>query len=228
GGRTRCHDRSGQPPGKKWEKSLRSVLRSLCAQVSCEPRTRADSELRVRPGEVRLNRLHRHEERGSDLLVRPAFGDELCDLPLRGCESAFRGRPPADSLHLGPRTPREGHSTQAVEDGGRFLERPACVGLAFRSSEGRPEREQGSRPVKGKRNRVVLRQCSPESVEGVVDSPVRRSEQSPTTPRCGEAAMAAQPSGVRLVPIQQPPPPLAPAASPARASSMSASTWSIT
>src|SRR5262249_60995490 len=141
-----------------------------------------------------------------DLVVRRACGAALSDLPRGGCESAFRGWPPADSLHLGPRTRREGHSTEAVEDGGRFLERPACVGLAFRSSEGRPEREQGSRPVKGKLNRVVLRECSPESVEGVVDSPVCGSEQSPTTPRCGEAAMAAQPSGGRPGPIQHLPP----------------------
>src|SRR4051794_23841645 len=61
---------------------LRLAARSRDAHTRCELRARAHAELRVDARERALDGLLAEEERGGDLLVGGALGDELGDLAL--------------------------------------------------------------------------------------------------------------------------------------------------
>src|SRR2546423_4359699 len=78
---------------------------TLCADLrSCDPggelASGAKAELRVDPGEVRLDRADGDEELGRDLLVALPGGDEVGD-PFLGRRQPAGGRAAADPRHLG-------------------------------------------------------------------------------------------------------------------------------
>ncbi len=64
--------------------------------------SRPDTGLVVHPREVRLDRLHAHEQRVRHLAIRESLHDELRDLPLGGGELPGRSWS-ADTGELGSR-----------------------------------------------------------------------------------------------------------------------------
>src|SRR5262245_36703744 len=86
---------------------------------------RTDSELAVGAGEVRLDGMHAHEERGGDLLVRAPLRGQHRN-PLLGLGQLGRGAlAPADPPELGSGSLLPQAGAELVEDGERLLERLA-------------------------------------------------------------------------------------------------------
>src|SRR5690348_8389234 len=104
---------------------------------------RAEAELAVDPGQVRLDRLRARERRGGDLPVRTAGRRELGDPPLARGQGPRRARPQADARELLPRTRRPQRRAETLEDLLRAHKRARGGGLLPRAALHRSGGEQG-------------------------------------------------------------------------------------
>src|SRR5262245_23977374 len=118
-----------------WADALRPVV-----QPAGELGARVDPELRVRVGEMRLNRAHGHEHLRCDFLVRQAARDQFGDALFAGGErAAGGGAAPADPLQLRAGRVSPAGAAELLERRSRLLERPArrgaLLGAALRAPE---------------------------------------------------------------------------------------------
>ena len=149
------------------------------------------------------NRPLAEKERGGDLPVRPALGDEGRNSLLGRCQPAFVCAPSdAPELVMGLLDP--GGCAKPLEAAERGLERGAGCGLLPVASSSDAECEKGARMSVGIAGRLVLRdrlleeRCSPgERSLGAL-------EQAAAARRVREHPFAAETSGVGLPHVEEP------------------------
>ncbi len=130
---------------------------------------RADAELPVDVGEMRLDGALAEEERRRHLPVRPPFGDERGNPTLAFGQLPVRRRPAADPRQLGAGLVGPERRAEPLEADERVLERPPRVAASLRPPLRPPEREQ--RPC-------VLERIGAAGVlgEGALEAPERALE----------------------------------------------------
>ena len=89
--------------------------------------TGAHAELAVDVGQVCLNGLHAHEQRGGNLMVGLPLGDELGDPSLGGSEVEGVCRPTADPSELDSSSVSPQGRSQLIKHRQRHFQRIACL-----------------------------------------------------------------------------------------------------
>src|SRR6266487_5189398 len=101
------------------------------------------------------NRPLAEEQRGRDLLVRPALGDQSRDAPF-SCRQSFRPSPPADLPELSTGPVRPLGCADVLERLERLLDRQACRTLLPRAAPHHAEPEQRPCPAERISDLLVL------------------------------------------------------------------------
>src|ERR1051325_3121522 len=101
-------------------------------------------ELPVDAGEIRLDRVHRNEQRRRYFLVRLALGDQLGHLTLGRRQLLPAGSPSTDAAQLVPGLALPQRRAELLEDAGRPLQQLPGGPTLLRPAPEQPEREERS------------------------------------------------------------------------------------
>src|SRR6266511_5942648 len=134
-------------------------LHFALADMARELGAGVDSELGVDPGELRLDRLRRHEQRRGRLLVRAALGDELGQAALGHGETAAGRRAAGDSRDLRPRPLGPERRTEGLEARECLLKRLARGAPLLGAALDFAEREQRPGALERGRARLLKMEC---------------------------------------------------------------------
>ena len=147
--------------------------------------------------EVRLDRPLAENQRGGDLAVRLACGDEGRDASLSGREP-FLTSAAADPPELGGGLLRPRRRPALLEERDSLSDRLAGSALAACAPEHDTEREERPRAIEAIADLVVLRCGSLEEAGRVVDVAARCGHEAATAKRFRQHPAAAQASRGRL------------------------------
>ena len=132
-------------PADAWLGTPRPSFLAPRRQQVRELGARADAELPVDVGEMRLDRALAEEERRRHLPVRPPFGDERGNAMLAFGQLPVRRRPAADPRQLGAGLVGPERRAEPLEPRQRVLERSPGIAAALCPPLRPPEREQRPR-----------------------------------------------------------------------------------
>ena len=162
-------------PSASCRRSVRAAFRQPEGQLGARSGRRASVDAREA-----LDGVLGEEERGGDLAVRAALGDERRDPALGLGQLAARGRAAADARQLGARLLGPERRAEALERGERLLEGGAGGAAPLRAPLRPAEREQRARVLERIRAAGMLGERALEAREGAVEIAARR-EQQPAT-----------------------------------------------